>query len=109
MAGFGQEFRRLRQRRGVSLKRLAPDLGVNYTYLSKIENDRSVPSEDLIARTARYFGADQDMLMLAANRIPDDIQRILRDNPREALEYLRKRFARDTGARPSAGELHQAD
>ena len=90
---FGQELRKLRKRKGISLKELGPALGVDYTYLSKIENGRSVPSEDLVLRMGRYFGVDHDELLLAADRIPEDVRRILRDNPREALEYLRERFS----------------
>lgn len=91
---FGQELKRLRKRKGISLKELGPALGVDYTYLSKIENGRSVPSEELVLRMGRYFGVDHDVLLLAADRIPEDIRRILRQNPREALAYLRERFSR---------------
>jgi len=91
---LGQELKRLRKRERISLKELGPALGVDYTYLSKIENGRSVPSEELILRMGRYFGVDHDELLLAADRIPEDIRRILRENPREALAYLRERFSR---------------
>ena len=95
---FGHELRTLRKRNGLSLKELGPALGVNYTYLSKIENGRSTPSEELVLRMGRYFGVDHEELLLAADRIPEDIRRILRENPREALAYLRERFTR--GSRP---------
>ncbi len=83
----------LRRRKGVGLKRAAPELGVSYTYLSKIENSRSNPSAELLERMAKYYDADKDELLVLADRIPEDIQAILRENPREALDFLRRRFS----------------
>ena len=60
--------------------------------LSKIENGKVVPSEDLIGRMAEYYNTDRDELLLLAQRIPEDVRRILRENPREALQFLRRRF-----------------
>jgi HTH-type transcriptional regulator, competence development regulator len=79
----------MRARRGVSLKKLAPDLGVSYTYLSKLEGHQARPSEDLIDRVADYFGYDADVLYLSADRIPPDLSRLLRDRPDEALALLK--------------------
>lgn len=91
--GLGSRLRRLRKKKGFGLKRAAPDLGITYTYLSKVENERAVPSEGLLERMATYYGVDETELMLEADKIPADIRRILRENPREALDYLRERFA----------------
>ncbi len=37
---FGQKVRTLRQAKGLSQRALAPMLGIDFTYLSKIENER---------------------------------------------------------------------
>jgi ribosome-binding protein aMBF1 (putative translation factor) len=37
---FGQQVRTLRQAKGLSQRALAPMLGIDFTYLSKIENER---------------------------------------------------------------------
>ena len=95
---LGSKLRTLRLSRGISIKKLAPELSLNYTYLSKLENDKVIPSEAVIERISRYYGYDRDELMLLADRIPDDIRQILRENPQAALEYLRNRFARDAGS-----------
>jgi transcriptional regulator with XRE-family HTH domain len=89
---FGKLLRQLRDESGTGIKRLAPELGVSYTYLSKIENDVTVPSEELVARMAKYFGYDQDRMLLAAGKVPEEILQILRDNPDEAVRFLRQRF-----------------
>ena len=95
---FGALLRMLRGKAGVSIKRLAPELDVNYTYLSKLENNKVKPSEELIERVSHYFKYSEEELLLAANKIPDDVLKILRDNPTEAVAFLRKEFA-DLGKR----------
>jgi transcriptional regulator with XRE-family HTH domain len=86
--------RDLRKKKGVGLKRMAPEIEVEYTYLSKIENGYVLPSADVLNRIARYLDYDKDELMILADRMPADIRDILRDNPREALEFLRERFGK---------------
>lgn len=90
---FGSLLRGLRYSQGIGIKKLAPSLDLDYTYLSRIENDKSIPSEEVIERISRYFNYSKDELMLSADKIPDDIKRILRENPQEALTYLRERYS----------------
>jgi len=78
---------------------LAPALGVNYTYLSKLENSELGPSKKFVARVARYFSYDRDRLLLAAGKVPPEILRILQDNPDEAVTFLKERFGRATRPR----------
>ena len=103
---FGEVLRGLRKKEGVGIKKLAPALGVNYSYLSKLENHRAMPSEELIDKVARYFDYNRDDLMILADKIPPDVKGILRDNPREAVEYLRRRFA-SADREPIPREPHQ--
>ena len=91
---FGAILRQMRTQSGVSLKRLAPELGVTYTYLSKLENSEGAPSEEMVGKVARYFECDPDKLLLTAGKVPQEVLQILRDNPDEALEFLRERFGR---------------
>lgn len=87
---FGQLLRQLRKERQLGIKKLAPDLDVNYTYLSKLENDKAIPSEELVRRIARYFDYDADKLLLAADRVPGDAIAIIRRRPDLTLRYLRR-------------------
>ena len=89
---FGNLLRLLRRKEGIGIKKLAPRLNVNYTYLSKLENNKSIPSKDVIERVAHYFRYNLDELLISADKMPDDIRRILRDSPQEAAEFLRRRF-----------------
>ena len=85
-------LRKLRSDKGASIKSLAPELGVTYTYLSKLENDEARPSEGLIGRVSEYFDYSSSELFLAAGRVPPDILEILRTHPQDAVEFLRKQF-----------------
>ncbi len=91
---FGQILRQLRAESRLGIKKLAPALGVDYSYLSKLENESITPSADLVARVATYFQYDYDRLLLSAGKVPEEILTILRENPDEALDFLRARFGR---------------
>lgn len=89
---FGDILRELRAKEGVGIKRLAPDLGVSYSYISKLESNQVRPSEEFVERVAHYFHYDRDRLLLAAGKIPPDILAILREHPEDAIQFLRERF-----------------
>ncbi len=91
---FGLILKQLRQKEGLSIKNLGSKLDINYSYISKIENDHSIPSEDFIGKIAELFDYDKEELMLRAGKIPDDILDIIKQNPKEAAEYLRNNFAK---------------
>jgi transcriptional regulator with XRE-family HTH domain len=89
---FGDVLRELRAKKGVGIKKMAKDIGLNYTYISKLENSKVNPSSDVVKRISRYFDYSCDELLLAAGKIPDEIKEILINNPREAAKYLRRKF-----------------
>jgi transcriptional regulator with XRE-family HTH domain len=94
VAAFGRILRELRGNAGVSLKRLAPGLGVSYTYLSKLENDEAVPSQEFVEKVATYFDYPADQLLISAGKVPPEILKILQEHPEEAIDFLRERFGR---------------
>src|SRR5947209_5087915 len=82
---FGQRVRQLRQARGMTLRDLAPKVGVGFTYISKIENGNldfgDYPSEALIRKLAKALGADLDELLLLAEIVPDRIRKRVLERP----------------------------
>lgn len=92
---FGNLLRKLRYQQDIGIKKLAAAINVDYAYLSRIENDKIKPSERAIERISKYFNYSKDELMILGDKIPDDIKAILRENPEEAMSYLREKFARD--------------
>jgi HTH-type transcriptional regulator, competence development regulator len=86
---FGQHIRELRRERNLSQRDLATKVGIDFTYLSKIEVGRmEPPSEPVIRRMAQELGADEDELINLAGKVPKELKAVLDDNP-EAVELLR--------------------
>ncbi|MGD0217105.1 MAG: helix-turn-helix transcriptional regulator [Desulfobaccales bacterium] len=90
---FGSFLKKLRLTKGYSIKKLSNELSINYSYLSKIENGHSLPSDEFITRIAGLFGYDNEELLARAGKIPDDVIKIISDNPKIAIEFLRKEFS----------------
>ncbi|MCK4404637.1 MAG: helix-turn-helix transcriptional regulator [candidate division Zixibacteria bacterium] len=89
---FGSRLRELREKKGLVIKDLAPELNVTYTHLSNIELGYKKPSEDFIRRVAAFFGVDEEELTILAGYIPNDISEILSKYPKDAPKYLRDMF-----------------
>ena len=82
---FGERVRELRKAKGLTLRDVASKVGINFTYLSKIENSKldfsDYPSEKLIHKLAKALGGDTDELLLLAEKVPDRIRRRVIDRP----------------------------
>ncbi len=63
MQRFGEKMRVLRQRRGLTLRELAPLLDITFSFISKLENGSQQPSAELIVKIARLFEVSTDKLM----------------------------------------------
>jgi HTH-type transcriptional regulator, competence development regulator len=79
---FGEHIRELRKGKGLTLRGLAAKVGVGFTYLSRVETGRMTygdyPSEALIGKLAVALEADEDELLVLAEKIPEAIrQRVL--------------------------------
>lgn len=82
MTSFGACLRELRRTKNISQRDLAARIDVDFTYLSKIENDRlPAPSAKTIAALARELDADADELSVLAGKIPADLVDVLATNP----------------------------
>ncbi len=89
---FGPFLKKLREEKGLSIKKLSPKLDVTYSYLSKIENGHSRPSDQFIEKLAKTLNHDKEELMIKAGKIPDDVLKIISNNPEKAIAYLRSEF-----------------
>lgn len=83
---FGQTIKRLRIQRGFTQRKVAEDLGIDFTYLSKIENDRGEPpAEAIVRKLATVLGADEEELLALAVKIPPG----LRERASQDLRFAR--------------------
>ncbi len=72
---LGPRLRGLRRKHGITQRDVADHLGINFTYVSKIENDRlDFPCSDSLLRgLAALYEVDPDELLALAGRVPQDI------------------------------------
>ncbi len=83
---FGTRIRSLRKEHDLTLRELAEKIGIDFTYLSKIENGKGdPPAEDTIRRLAKVLDADPDQLILLANKLPSGLQHDLLARPEQQV------------------------
>lgn len=85
----GDVLRIERTRRKISLRRAARDSGVSPSYLSEIERNRAVASEDALTRLATLLGLDAWELCLRDGRMPEAVTLWCKTRPTEAAQRLR--------------------
>jgi transcriptional regulator with XRE-family HTH domain len=82
---FGDQIRELRKAKHLSLRALGEQVGVSYAYVSKVETGKldfgDYPSEDLIRRLAAALDADEEGLLLSAQKVPEAIRRRFFERP----------------------------
>lgn len=82
---FGDKIRELRKAKNLSQRDLAAKVKVNFTYISKIENEKldfgDYPSDDLIRKLAKALGADADDLLILAKKVPESIRKRVIQRP----------------------------
>ena len=88
---FGDRVRELRKTCGFTQRELASRLGVSVSYVNKVENESlhfgDYPSEKFIHKLADELDADEDELLLLADKVPDNIRQRIRERP-EAFRTL---------------------
>lgn len=92
MSTFGEWLKEKRNTNGLSQVKLAKKIGIDKGYLSQVEAGLRPPSEGLLKALAEYFSINEDEIRYVAGKIPEDIAKILRDNPIKAPELLRTQF-----------------
>lgn len=87
---FGRLIQRLRRERGLTQRQLATVLGLDFTYLSKVENNRGEPpGEETVRKLAEVLEADAEELLALAGKVPADLKaRALKDV--EFARFLRR-------------------
>ena len=91
---FGQFLRETRTKKGdafFSVRKLAGRVGLEPSYLSKIERgEEPPPGEAKIRKLAEELGEDPDVLLALAGKVPTDLLEIIRARPRLFADLLRE-------------------
>ncbi len=103
--------RKLNQDRSFSVRQLAQRIGVEPSYLSKVERDQvAPPSEATITRLAGELGEDADLLLAMAGKVSSDLRNIIMQRPQLFAELLRQmKDAPDHAIERVAREIRDGD
>ena len=86
-----QREARRRNDRGFSVRQVAARIGIEPSYLSKIERgEQRPPSEATIVKLAGDLGEDSDALLAMAGKVSGDLQEVIRLRPRLFADLIRE-------------------
>ncbi len=79
---FGEVLKNARKDKGLSQRKLASLIGIDFTYLSKLENNRTdyPPREDVIRLLAQNLDLNEEELIFLAGRIPQCYEELLKQH-----------------------------
>ena len=73
-----------------SIRRVAQRMGIQPSYLSKVERDEvPPPSEETTRKLAHELGVDPDVLLALAGKVSSDLQDVIRKRPALFAELIR--------------------
>lgn len=93
---FGDYVRKQREKKrennpAFSVRQLAARVGVQPSYLSKIERgDEPPPGEQTIVSLARELGEDPDILLALGGKVSTELQAIIRKRPKLFADLIRE-------------------
>jgi len=93
---FGEFVRERREAlraddRRYTLRQVAARIGVEPSYLSKIERgEQPPPSEQKIAALADDLGEDRDVLLALSGKVSSDVQEVIRKRPQLFTRLIRE-------------------
>src|SRR5438477_12580055 len=96
MTTFGEYVRQRREQLQTtdarfSLRQVAAAIGVEPSYLSKIERgEQPPPSEKTVAALARELDEDPDVLLAMAGKVSQELQEIIRKRPQLFAQLIRE-------------------
>jgi len=95
MPSFGELLREQRRATGMSQRELAKRINVDFSYISKLENDRlPPPSSQTAAKIAVELGCAPEGLLSAARKFPAGVEGAIASEP-SALRFLQRAVSLD--------------
>lgn len=74
-----------------SLRQVAERVGIQPSYLSRIEREiEAPPGEDTLVRLAQELDEDPDVVLALAGKVSSDLQEVIRSRPRLFARLIRQ-------------------
>jgi transcriptional regulator with XRE-family HTH domain len=89
---FGELIQQARKEQKYSQRELAKLLQIDFTYLSKLENNRAdyAPKEDVIRGLAKHLKLNEEQLIFLAGRIPQQEEDLLKQHYKDMPALFRR-------------------
>ena len=89
---LGALIKNARKKQGFSQRKLAEKIGMDFTYISKLENNRVLypPSETAIRAIAQTLDLNEEELIFLAGRIPECNFPLLKQNYQHQSSVISK-------------------
>ena len=86
---FGERLRELRKAKKLSQRELADRVGVDFSYISKVENDRlPPPAGDTIVKICGILEVESNTLLALTGKIPSNTKQMLSSSV-EAQKFIK--------------------
>lgn len=90
MKTFGQLLKELRRTKGMSQRDLAELVEVDFSYISKVENDRlPPPAADTVVKICGVLEVPPDELLATTGKLPSDVKEMIGGNI-AAMQFMRQ-------------------
>ncbi|MFQ5965363.1 MAG: helix-turn-helix domain-containing protein [Candidatus Scalinduaceae bacterium] len=87
---FGQTLQEFRRNKKISQRELAREVDVDFSYISKIENDRlPPPAADTIMKICEILEIPADNLLALTGKVPTNIKQSIGSSP-GAQQFVRE-------------------
>ena len=88
---LGEFIKKYREKKGYSLRKLAHDVGISPTMLSKMEHDADgfKAGEETLVKIADLLDVNSDSLLAMAGKIPSDVKEVFLQEPQGWSKLLR--------------------
>lgn len=80
---------RLREDKGISARDLSLSLGLNHSYINRIENRQALPSYECLNDICSYFGITLSQFFDEENKHPVEVQQLTRESMKLNRDILR--------------------
>lgn len=86
---FGTKLREYRRQANMSQRELARRIGLDFSYISKVENDRlPPPAADTVLKICEVLDIEPEELLALIGKIPSDVREAVSQS-QAAQEFLR--------------------
>ena len=86
---LGKLIRKLRKKKGLSLRKLAEKVDISYVNIAHVENGNVSTSDKVLKQLAKALDYDVDMLLAKADSVNEDIKKIIKKLPTAVPDFLR--------------------